>query len=94
MPELIDTIYVHRAVDEGDIPPRHIALECLAGAPAAQQMPPGPWAIAVPVPAFPARSGVSPAGQRRVRLENDLTPIVAIVFIVWIALCCVYEVMG
>ena len=86
MPQLIDSIYVHQAVDEADIPRRHVVPDDAVAETAAppRPVPPGPWSVAAHDPVFRA----APPGRT---VERDLTPLFTILFVVWILLCCIVE---
>jgi hypothetical protein len=90
MPQFIDSIYVHRPVDEADIPPRRAepapVPSPIETAMATQPLPSGPWSPVVRAPAARPTPGV--------RRERDLAPLFLIAFFAWIAISCVSEIIG
>jgi len=89
MPEFIDSIYVHRPVDEADIPRRRaepdpVRIEPDMPAPA---LPSGPWSTAAHAPA--TRSMLPDVRQGR-----DLAPLFVIAVFVWIVISCAAEIIG
>ena len=88
MPLLIDSIYVHQAVDEADIPRRHVVPDdALAGTAAPPRPPPpGPWSVAVRDPVFRAAPPRPKAGR-------DLT-LFTLLFFAWILCCCIIQLTG
>ena len=89
MPQFIDSIFVHRPVDEADIPSRRAEPDPIpvGTAMSAQALPSGPWSPVVRAPA--ARP--MPPGVRR---ERDLAPLFIIAFFAWIAISCASEIVG
>ncbi|HSI18178.1 MAG TPA: hypothetical protein VK980_10445 [Sphingomonas sp.] len=105
MPEFIESVYVHRPVREADIPRRGALSQRARGkgkrsrkaaaspatpATMTQAPPPALWSMAAREPLF---RPVPP--ERKGRFDNvNLTPIGMTVFFVWIAVCCVFKILG
>lgn len=90
MPQFIDSIYVHRPVDEADIPPRRAdpppVPRPIETAMATPPLSSGPWSPVVRGPARP----MPPV----VKQPRDLAPVFLIAFFAWIAISCVSEIIG
>jgi hypothetical protein len=105
MPEFIESVYVHRPVREADIPrrgalskrargkgkrSRNAAASPAISATMTQAAPPALWSMAAREPLF------RPVPlERKGRFDNvNLTPIGMTLFFVWIAVCCVFKILG